>query len=107
MRQRHHNERAIVYGQRLRAELEQRGWGVRTLAREMAKSSNHSTENIRRQLTSYVTGVYYPTTRRRNEIAAALGLPPEEEEEDLGRTLAQTIVAIVAREIQELQKVAS
>jgi ribosome-binding protein aMBF1 (putative translation factor) len=66
------------FRQKLRNEIDQRGLGVRTLARTMAERSNTPArvESIRRQLKRYLSEVdpVSPTAATRHSIEDALGL---------------------------------
>lgn len=66
------------FRQKLRSELTQRGWGVRTLARTMADREGvpTRTESIRRQLKRYLSDSQpiNPTVATRRSIEEALGL---------------------------------
>lgn len=66
------------FRQKLRAELDQRGLGVRTLARQMAEKSNTPArvESIRRQLKRYLSeqDPVSPTAATRHSIEDALEL---------------------------------
>ncbi len=65
--------------QKLRASLDSREWGVRTLARAMAdgRGQPQQTESIRRQLKRYLsaTNPVIPSTATRVEMEDALGDP--------------------------------
>lgn len=62
--------------QKLRAALDSRGWGVRTLAREMARRAEqpHRVESLRRQLKRYLsaTDTVVPSTATRHAMEDAL-----------------------------------
>lgn len=64
------------FGRKLRAELDRRNLGVRTLARTLAQRANapDRTESIRRQLRRYLYEPVQPTAATRWEIEDALGL---------------------------------
>lgn len=59
----------------LRAELDTRGWGVRTLARHM---SPEEPEIARRALNRYLYEGSNPSQVNRDLIAAGLGIDPSE-----------------------------
>lgn len=66
------------FGQKLRAELDRREWGVRTLARAMANRDNTPArvDSLRRQLKRYLseTAPVTPTPGTRRAIEAAMEL---------------------------------
>lgn len=76
-----------TFKDKLQAELDSRGWGVRTLARQMANGRPERVESQRRQLRKYLEPQpVMPTQMTRHAIEDALGverdaLKPDDEEE--------------------------
>lgn len=70
-----------AFGRKLRTELTQREWGVRTLARALAARDNSPdrVESLRRQLKRYLSAVdpVRPSAATRHAIEDALGLKPD------------------------------
>lgn len=63
----------------LRQQLDERGWGVRTLARKMNPAES---EVARRSLNRYLFEGSYPSETNRQAIADALGVPVDEVPDD-------------------------
>lgn len=79
---------SVSFGQRLRAELDQREWGIRTLARHM-ESDPKRVETMRRNLIRYVQDKHVPTVGMQHAIADALGIPRDQFVEDGARRETQ------------------
>lgn len=72
-----------AFSTRLRRELDSRGWGVRTLAREIAsrRQQPERVESLRRQLRKYLDGTQ-PSPANRQLIEEALGLERDSLKDD-------------------------
>lgn len=81
-----------TYGQWLRAELDARGWGSRTLARRMEPDPRKA-EHLRRNLIKYQQDKHTPLPPMRFAIAAALGIGRAEYEAIDGARVAAAEVA--------------
>lgn len=74
---------ALTFGDKLKAHLEQRGMGVRTLASGLANGDTAKREGIRRRLNKYIHEGVTPSPPARQEIEAQLGLKKDELKGDL------------------------
>lgn len=68
-----------TYGNWLRGQLDERGWGVRTLARRM---NSDQPEIARRALNRYLYEGAQPSQANREAIGAALDISPDEMPDD-------------------------
>lgn len=94
------------FGDKLRKELDRRGLGVRTLAREMATQAEqpNRVESIRRQLKTYLTtqNPSRPETASRHAIEAALDLKPDalkDDDEEAQPPLRATVTIDLPQEL--------
>jgi len=68
-------KRRSLFGEILRAELDDQGVSIRALARRLASDEEHL-ENTRRSLMRYIQGEVSPGPEMREAIAVALGIEP-------------------------------
>lgn len=73
----------LTFGQKLKAHLEERGMGVRTLASGLANGDKAKREGIRRRLNKYIHENVTPSPPARHEIERELGLSKDELKGDL------------------------
>lgn len=91
-----------VFGEKLRAELDNQGVSIRGLARKM---SPEQPEVMRRNLARWIGGYNSPSRIHRVAVADALGVPREkftdtdDEEEDLVVSLVAAIRRVVRQEL--------
>lgn len=87
------NDRAVLYAALLRRELKRKGWGARTLAREMSLRGGSKLEAERRRVNKYLRGQHYPEEASREFIAECLGveareMSADEDDEESHRQMA-------------------
>ncbi len=100
------------FSQKLRAELNARDWGLRTLARAMAARENAQgngrVESLRRQLKRYVTDAnpVLPSAASRESIEDALGmerdsLKADEDDEEAAALLRLPFIDLLTVLVQK------